>query len=101
MIQHGGSKQMTEVLVERLMERGISPEMIPRVEGFLARAINQGGAVERARITGSLEELGIQIDNGILHLVKVSMVEVSLQIPDDLINKRPTFPSRPHSGQSL
>ena len=89
MRQDGGRRQTTEVLVERLMERGISPEMIPRVVGFLVRAINQGGAVERARITGSLEELGIQIDDSILHLVKASMVEVSLQIPDDLLNKRP------------
>ena len=89
MRQDGGRRQTTEVLVERLMERGISPEMIPRVVVFLARAINQGGAVERAGITGSLEELGIQIDDGILHLVKASMVEVSLQMPDDLLNKRP------------
>ena len=47
MRQDGGRRQMIEVLVERLMQRGISPEMVPRVVGFLARAINQGEAVAR------------------------------------------------------
>ena len=101
MKENGRRRQMTEILVERLMERGISPEMIPRVAGLLARAINQGETVKRAGIAGSLENLGIQLDDDILHLVKASMVEVSLQMPDDLLNKRPTFPPRPHSGQSF
>ncbi|HDG98590.1 MAG: hypothetical protein DRG71_09325 [Deltaproteobacteria bacterium] len=89
MKENGRRRQMTEILVERLMERGISPEMIPRVAGLLARAINQGETVKRAGIAGSLENLGIQLDDDILHLVKASMVEVSLQMPDDLLNKRP------------